>query len=207
MKALKSKKVFITIIFFLIIFLIFYLVINYKSLKNGNTISIKNKESVEEYILNINEYEAEIEVTVCSNKNENTYSLKQISKNNYSYQETLDEDMQKIIVENKDGKVIIKNNSLQLEKIYESYEYVLENTLYLTSFVEEYRNSEEKEIIEENDYYIINLKLNDSKNKYIVFKTLYINKDTSKIEKLEIEDINKNRTIYILYKEITINNN
>ena len=207
MKALKSKKVFITIIFFLIIFLIFYLVINYKSLKNGNTISIKNKESVEEYILNINEYEAEIEVTVCSNKNENTYSLKQISKNNYSYQETLDEDMQKIIVENKDGKVIIKNNSLQLEKIYESYEYVLENTLYLTSFVEEYRNSEEKEIIEENDYYVINLKLNDSKNKYIVFKTLYINKDTSKIEKLEIEDINKNRTIYILYKEITINNN
>ena len=207
MKVLKSKKVFITIIFFLIIFLIIYLVINYKSLKNGNTISIKNKESVEEYILNINEYEAEIEVTVCSNKNENTYSLKQISKNNYSYQETLDEDMQKIIVENKDGKVIIKNNSLQLEKIYESYEYVLENTLYLTSFVEEYRNSEEKEIIEENDYYIINLKLNDSKNKYIVFKTLYINKDTSKIEKLEIEDINKNRTIYILYKEITINNN
>lgn len=202
---MKSKKVFITIIFFIIIFLIIYIFINYKSWKNGNTINIKNKESVEEYILNIGEYEANIVVTVSSNKNENTYKIKQKSRENYSYQETLDEDMQKIIVENINGKIIIKNNTLQLEKIYESYDYVLENTLYLSSFIEEYKTSEEKEISEDSNYYIIKIKLKENKNKYNAFKTLYINKETSQIEKLEIEDINKNRTIYILYKEITIN--
>ena len=110
-----------------------------------------------------------------------------------------------MIIVHKDNKVIIRNNKLKLEKIYESCDFLLENNLYLTTFVEDYKKTNEKEILENEDYYIVNIKLKNFVNKHSAFKSLYINKNTSKIEKLEIDDINKNRTIYILYKEITIN--
>ncbi len=217
---MKKSNVFTTIIFYIfiiVLILITSLIIlnskkfkkfnltNYKSEKNGNNI-ISSKEIAMKYILNIKEYEADLEITVKSNKNENVYNIKQVSKENYSYQESKDENMPKIIVENDDGMITVRNDSLNIKKIYESYGVILENTLYLTSFVEELKKENDNEIIEDNNYYIINLKIKNYKNKYIVYKSLYINKNTSKIEKLEIQDINKNRTIYILYKSIEIKN-
>ena len=201
-----KKKVFITIIFFTIFFLIFYLIFNYKSLKNGNNnIRIKNEEDVNDYILNISNYEAKIEVIVKSNKNENKYIINQKCMDNYSYQEMEYENNKKIIIEHKDNKVIIRNTSLKLEKIYESCEFLIENNLFLTTFVENFKETDEKEILVNENYYVVNLKLKNISNKNVAYKSLYINKNNGKIEKLEIYDINKNRTIYILYKEITIN--
>ena len=201
-----KKKVFITIIFFTIFFLIFYLIFNYKSLKNGNNnIRIKNEEDVNDYILNISNYEAKIEVIVKSNKNENKYIINQKCMDNYSYQEMEYENNKKIIIEHKDNKVIIRNTSLKLEKIYESWEFLIENNLFLTTFVENFKETDEKEILVNENYYVVNLKLKNISNKNVAYKSLYINKKNGKIEKLEIYDINKNRTIYILYKEITIN--
>ena len=201
-----KKKVFITIIFFAIFFLIFYLIFNYKSLKNGNNnIRIKNEEDVNDYILNISNYEAKIEVIVKSNKNENKYIINQKCMDNYSYQEMEYENNKKIIIEHKDNKVIIRNTSLKLEKIYESWEFLIENNLFLTTFVENFKETDEKEILVNENYYVVNLKLKKISDKNVAYKSLYINKNNGKIEKLEIYDINKNRTIYILYKEITIN--
>lgn len=201
-----KKKVFITIIFFTIFFLIFYLIFNYKSLKNGNNnIRIKNEEDVNDYILNISNYEAKIEVIVKSNKNENKYIINQKCMDNYSYQEMEYENNKKIIIEHKDNKVIIRNTSLKLEKIYESWEFLIENNLFLTTFVENFKETDEKEILVNENYYVVNLKLKNISDKNVAYKSLYINKNNGKIEKLEIYDINKNRTIYILYKEITIN--
>ena len=201
-----KKKVFITIIFFTIFFLIFYLIFNYKSLKNGNNnIRIKNEEDVNDYILNISNYEAKIEVIVKSNKNENKYIINQKCMDNYSYQEMEYENNKKIIIVHKDNKVIIRNTSLKLEKIYESWEFLIENNLFLTTFVENFKETDEKEILVNENYYVVNLKLKNISDKNVAYKSLYINKNNGKIEKLEIYDINKNRTIYILYKEITIN--
>ncbi len=201
-----KKKVFITIIFFAIFFLIFYLIFNYKSLKNGNNnIRIKNEEDVNDYILNISNYEAKIEVIVKSNKNENKYIINQKCIDNYSYQEMEYENNKKIIIEHEDNKVIIRNTSLKLEKIYESWEFLIENNLFLTTFVENFKETDEKEILVNENYYVVNLKLKNISDKNVAYKSLYINKNNGKIEKLEIYDINKNRTIYILYKEITIN--
>lgn len=201
-----KKKVFITIIFFSIFFLIFYLIFNYKSLKNGNNnIRIKNEEDVNDYILNISNYEAKIEIIVRSNKNENKYIINQKCMDNYSYQEMEYENNKKIIIEHKDNKVIIRNTSLKLEKIYESWEFLIENNLFLTTFVENFKETDEKEILVNENYYVVNLKLKNISDKNVAYKSLYINKNNGKIEKLEIYDINKNRTIYILYKEITIN--
>lgn len=203
---MKSKR-FITIIFFailLIIILIIFSINVYKTKKNVNTINIQSKEKVEEYIFNINEYEAKLEVKVSSNKNENIYEINQKVNKQKSHQEILNNENNNLIIEHENGNVIIKNNSLKLEKVYENYGYIMENTLYLNTFIEEYKSSKEKEITEDDNYYIVKIKLNNYKSKYIMYKNLYIRKKDSKPEKMEIEDINKNRTIYILYKEIVI---
>lgn len=205
---MKEKR-FTTIIFcaisilFIIILIIFFKNV-IKNKKSVNTINIQSKEKVEEYIFNINEYEAKLDVKVFSNKNENLYEIKQVVDKEHFYQEILNNEKNNLIIEHLNNKVIIKNNSLKLEKVYENYECMLENTLYLNTFIEEYKRSEEKEITEDNNYYVVKIKLSDYKNKYVIYKNLYIRKSDSKPEKMEIEDINKNRTIYILYKEITI---
>ena len=205
---MKEKR-FTTIIFcaisiLFIIILIIFLKNIIKNKKSVNTINIQSKEKVEEYIFNINEYEAKLDVIVFSNKNENLYEIKQVVEKKHFYQEILNNQRNNLVIEHLDNKVIIKNNSLKLEKVYENYECMLENTLYLNTFIDEYKKSEEKEITEDNDYYIVKIKLSDNKNKYVLYKNLYIGKKDSKPKKMEIEDRNKNRTIYILYKEITI---
>ena len=205
---MKEKR-FTTIIFcaisiLFIIILIIFLKNIIKNKKSVNTINIQSKEKVEEYIFNINEYEAKLDVKVFSNKNENLYEIKQVVEKKHFYQEILNNQRNNLVIEHLDNKVIIKNNSLKLEKVYENYECMLENTLYLNTFIDEYKKSEEKEITEDNDYYIVKIKLSDNKNKYVLYKNLYIGKKDSKPKKMEIEDINKNRTIYILYKEIVI---
>ena len=200
---MKEKR-FTTIIFcaisiLFIIILIIFLKNIIKNKKSVNTINIQSKEKVEEYIFNINEYEAKLDVKVFSNKNENLYEIKQVVEKKHFYQEILNNQRNNLVIEHLDNKVIIKNNSLKLEKVYENYECMLENTLYLNTFIDEYKKSEEKEITEDNDYYIVKIKLSDNKNKYVLYKNLYIGKKDSKPKKMEIEDINKNRTIYIKY--------
>ena len=37
------------------------------------------------------------------------------------------------------------------------------------------------------------------------YKTLYINKESGIPEKMEIQDNSKNKAVYILYKEVTVN--
>src|SRR5699024_5756980 len=80
MQRLKNKKTYIGIAIILLaflIFLIFFLKNNDKNFEIGNTISNKNIEEIEEYILNISSYEATVSVTIESNKNTNKYVLEQ----------------------------------------------------------------------------------------------------------------------------------
>ena len=70
-----NRKLFIFLIisiFFIIFFLIYY-----KTKNNGNTIN-RLTNNLEDYILNISSYEAELEVTIESNKTTNKYKLKQL---------------------------------------------------------------------------------------------------------------------------------
>ena len=80
----------------------------------------------------------------------------------------------------------------------------------MASFIEDYKQSESKEIKEENGFKLtvgIDNKFNISNNnKYTMEKTLYINKNENKIEKMEIKDTTQNVRIYILYNEIEFNN-
>lgn len=206
---MKIKK---TIIIFIIVLILILGVIliknNYKTFKNGNNISNKSADEIENLILNIGSYEAKANITIKSNKNQNTYVVKQKynKEGNLYRQEILEPSGIAGTLIQYDGKdLTIKNTNLNIKKIYENYSYIESNILSLASFIEDYKQSESKEIKEENGKVTLQVKLSNN-NKYTMEKTLYINKNENKIEKMEIKDTTQNVRIYILYNEIEFNN-
>lgn len=206
---MKFKK---TIIIFIIVLILILIVIliknNYKTSKNGNNISNKSADEIENLILNIGSYEAKANLTIKSNKNQNTYVVKQKynKEGNLYSQEVLEPSGIAGTLIQYDGKdLTIKNTNLNVKKIYENYSYIESNILSLASFIEDYKQSESKEIKEENGIVTLQVKLSNN-NKYTMEKKLYINKNENKIEKMEIKDTTQNVRIYILYNEIEFNN-
>lgn len=206
---MKFKK---TIIIFIIVLILILGVIliknNYKNSKNGNNISNKSADEIENLILNIGSYEANANITIKSNKNQNTYVVKQKynKEGNLYRQEILEPSGIAGTLIQYDGKdLTIKNTNLNVKKIYENYSYIESNILSLASFIEDYKQSESKEIKEENGIVTLQVKLSNN-NKYTMEKMLYINKNENKIEKMEIKDTTQNVRIYILYNEIEFNN-
>ena len=211
-EKLKSKKRIIVIsivIIILLIFFIFFLKNNYKISEIGNTMSNKNIEEIEEYILNISSYEATVEVTVESNKNTNKYVLSQkYIAPNMSKQTVLEPSNLEGIEISYDGQNLSINNSrFNLSKIYENYEYVADNVLFLEAFISDYQESKKEnntKSYEENDEYVFETKIIQN-NEYRQNKKLYIDKNTGKPTKLLVQDINEKTVVYILYNEIKIN--
>ena len=50
----------------------------------------------------------------------------------------------------KDSSLIVENSNIKKKKIYNNYPYIESNILWLNSFIEEYRNSEQRNITEKN---------------------------------------------------------
>lgn len=203
--SLKNKKILIYVFMVIALFIIIFLVVlknnTAKKLKIGNN---STSQEISDYILNISSYEATIEVDVKSNKNENKYIIKQI----YNGPE---DNMQEVLEpSNIAGVKMIKNgNSLKLENsnlnlvsMFENYEYISENSLDLSSFIEEYKNDEKAMMKEKDNKVIMQISSGDKLKKH---KTLYINKETGLPEKMEIQDDNKNIAVYILYNEVKVN--
>ena len=97
---------------------------------------------------------------------------------------------------------IINENILNLEKIYKNYPYIESNILWLNSFIEEYRNSEQRNITEKNEEIVMQIKRKNDKK--IATEELILDKKTLKPTKLSIMDNSKNVIVYILYNEIEI---
>ena len=127
------KKYIKIIILFLIILSIIIIVKksfnnNYKNEKIGNNKSI---EEIEEYILNIKSYKANIDVTIKNNRNENTYKLTQEVTENYEMQKGIEPaEINGLEMIYKDNKLEIKNTRLNLNKIYENYPNLSQNYLF-----------------------------------------------------------------------------
>lgn len=102
------------------------------------------------------------------------------------------------------GKLEIKNTELNLSKIYENYPSLSENNLFLTQFIESYKNQEEKSITQYDENTIL-MQVKTDRNRYDVWSKLYVNKEKLKPEKLEVVDNNNKIKVYILYNEIEIN--
>ena len=205
-----KKKFFIIIIslVFILASIIYYFFSknNYKTIEFGNN-SIKSAEDIKEYILNISSYEAEISVEVKSNKNTNKYKIKQSYSSSKQFkQEILEPNNIEGLITIYDGKSLkITNTKLGLEKIYENYEYLLENSLCLNDFIDEYKNSNNAKLIEEDNDIIMQIKSEKNSSKYNVYKKLYVSKEKAKPIKMEIYDTNQKMLVYILYNEIKMN--
>lgn len=202
---MNKKKIIILgiIIFVILIITIFFVKHDYKLFNIGNNITSKSIEEIEDYISNISSYEANIEVTVTSNKNENKYIINQkYSNENVLKQEVLEPaNIQGLQTIYHDGKLEIKNSKLGLTTIFENYPYVTENILWLSSFAKEYKESNKKSIKEQDNMYIMEV---DIQNSNICNKKLYIDKTTNKPEKMLLQDKNNKTLVYILYKEIKL---
>ena len=196
----KSYIVIIIIAFFLLIFCALY----YNLQKNGNTI-INKKEIIESLLENNLNYTAEIEVEVNSNKNTNIYKIKQEEKENYSRQEVLDgESIKGLVVELNNKTLKISNTVLNLQKIYENYNNLSNNYLFLSSFIKDCKDENNVvEKIEDEENYLIKVKLTNSS--YIKEKELYVSKKTNKPVKMIISNSDRKQKASIRYINIEIN--
>ena len=205
-KFIKSKKFLIIVVGIAILLVIISIIFSkksYETINIGNNNLNKTLEEVEDYILNIKEYTATIEVTVNSNKNSNKYLIKQNHKEKNDEQEVLEPDTIKgVKLIYKDSSLIVENSNLNLEKIYNNYPYIESNILWLNSFIEEYRNSEQRNITEKNEEVVMQIKRKNDKK--IATEELILDKKTLKPTKLSIMDNSKNVIVYILYNEIEI---
>ena len=196
---MKNRKwIFIVVIALIVIALLIFSIfkiMNYKNVKTGNNITDKTLKEIEDYILNISSYEAEIEVKVESNKNTNKYILKQkFASPNIASQEVIEpKNIEGLTVKYDGTNLEITNSKLNLNTIYENYTYIADNVLWLSDFIENYRKNG-----------VIIMETKRDKNKYSAVEKLYINRNASKITKLIIEDENKKNRIYITYNKIEI---
>ena len=213
----KEKKVgkklillFVIIAAVVIIFILYFLF--QKANKNlilGNNLNNKTLQEIEEYILNISSYEAKITVEVENNKNQTKYVLKQRYTSPNIEKQVVQEPSNIAGVEIiYDGnKLTINNSKLNLSTIYENYNYLTDNFLWLNSFIEQYQNGKNNgntKLYEENNQVVMEVKLG-SEHPYITNEKLVIDKLSGTISKLIVQDKNQKNLVYILYNEIKIN--
>jgi len=205
---LKKKILIIICIVILVAIVIFYFFTknNYKTVEFGNT-NIKSVESIKEYILNISSYEADISLEVISNKNNNVYRITQkYASPNIFKQEVMEPENIKGLTTTFDGNHLkIENTNIGLSEVFKNYKYITENSLCLSDFIEEYKTNSSAKCEEKEDMLIMQVKKENNESKYITYKKLYINKNTAKPVKMEIQDKNQKMLVYILYNEIKIN--
>lgn len=192
------------------IILYFFLKNPNKNLNIGNNLNNKTLQEIEEYILNISSYEAEIEIAVESNKNKTKYLLEQkyVSPNIEKQVVKEPSNIQGLETIYDGNKLTIHNSKLNLTTIYENYPYLTDNFLWLHSFIEDYReaksNGQKTKLYEENNQVIMEVELSNE-TPYVASKKLVIDRITGNIQQLVVQDKNKKNLVYILYKEIKMN--
>ena len=192
------------IILAIILMLIFSLFYYKKSKLGNNIINLSEKKNIENILSNNFKYDSNVKVKIYSNKNKNEYSLKIKEDRKNSLIEVLGKkEISGLKIEKKNGNLIIKNNKLKLEKIYENYKEFTDNSLLLSSFVKEYMETENKEKYEENGKIVIRI-IPKNYSKYIKYKELYLDKKNENPVKMIIKDSSKQVKISIEYINMEI---
>ena len=204
---MNKKKIFIFLVILIIIAVILVTIFSKKMSKTQKIGKNSSSQDIVNYILDISSYEATIEVEVKSNKNSNKYILKQqYIKDKEETQEVLEpSNIQGVKIIKKDNTLKLENTNLNLTTILDKYDYLADNCLDLNTFIEEYKSNSSSNF-EEKDDDIIMKTTSNNENKYTKNKTLHVDRSTGKPTKMEVTDINKKTTVYILYKEVKIDN-
>ena len=187
-----------------IICIIFFFGFYYIFCITGNNNIRNQNEFVEKAFKKLERYEANIEVKVISNKNENKYNMLQIVDGEYSKLiVNTPENVKGLQIEFKDENLKITNEKTNMEKIYENYKLLIKNSLFINSFIEDYKNYEPT-ITESEDEIIIKIDMDENINTYIKSKELYLNKNTGLPMKLLIKDDSQKINTSIIYNDIKI---
>ena len=203
---MKNKKIILIITIVLVILIAILIIFKNNSAKNLKIGNNSSSQEIVNYILNLNSYETQIEVEINSNKTTNKYVIKQKYTNSgNSSQEIIEpKEIQGLRIEKENNKITLENSKLNLSTTYENYEYLSDNCMDLSSFVENYKQDEKANYEEKDDQIIMKVK-DSGENKKIANKILYIDKKTAKPTKMEVMDDNQNITICIIYKEVNVN--
>ena len=196
-----KKKIIISISVLISLFLII-LCVKFSNFGNNNI----NQDSVKD-IFNMQEYEAEIEATITSNKNENKYKIKEqyTKSEEKATQEVLEpEDLKGVKIIKQGAKITLENTQLNLSKIFEECNGIVESDMNLLTFIKNYKENTQQSSMEEKNKEIILKTKSNSNNKHLENKVLYIDKTTGKPTKMEIKDTNKKTIVYIVYNKVEI---
>jgi len=193
-----KKNMFIFVLICITVFFVFY----YIFCVLGNNKNRNQNEIVDDILINMKQYEADITVTVKSNKNENYYTMTQQESNNTSKLIiNTPENIKNMTIETDNNILKITNTKINMEKIYNDYKFILNNNLFLNTFIEDYKKSDSK-AYEQNDEIILETKLNN--NTYVKFKELHLDKITGNPKELIIKDNTQKTCIRIIYNDIKI---
>jgi len=198
---MKKKYWLILLIIIIVVGGIIFYKNRVKDSKSGNN---KTSQEIVDYILNISSYEVQVTVNVTSNKNSNKYILKQTYQSpNKSMQEVIEpSNIAGVRIENDGTNLKLENSQLNLSSILENYNYLGDNCLDLSSFIEDYKQAGE---FEEKDGEIIMRANSNINNIYVQEKILHIDRKTMNPTQMEIKDNQQKTTIYILYNEVKVN--
>lgn len=200
---MKNKKIIFILLIGIIILITIFLILYYKNAKGGNTMINKSEEEIINSILEIKSYSANLDITIETNKNTTKYKVSQTLEGGKAKQEVLEpENIAGVITEYDGTNLKIRNNKLDLETTFQNYQYMVENRLWLDSFIEEYKTMGNTKISSNENEIVLQVKRED--NPYNIYKELYIDKKTGKPTKMIVQDINKKTLVYILYSEIEI---
>ena len=198
---MNSKKLMFVFVFICIsiFFIIYYIFSSF-----GNN-KFRNQNEIVDNILNkFNNYEANILVTITTNKNENNYEMfQEVSEKNSKTIIKSPENIKDMIIEINDNTLKITNTKINMEKIYEEYDGILNNNLFLNKFAKDCENNNFK-FYEKNEKIILETILNNNSSTYIKYKELYLDKKTNLPTELIMKDNTKKACIRIIYNDIKI---
>ncbi len=196
---MNKKIVFIFAIICIFVFLIFY----YIFLINGNNKIRNQNEFVEDILGDLKKYEANVDILIRSNKNENIYNMQQVVDEDYSkFIINSPENIKGLTIEINNRNLRVTNKNIEMEKIFENYNSVVNNSLFLNAFIKEFENNEST-VYEENGEILIEIFLKNE-NTYIKSKVLYLDKENKMPKKLIIKDYAQNINTSIIYNDIKI---
>ncbi len=195
----NKKKMFIFVLICIIVFLIFYYIFS----NLVNNMNRSEDEIVEDILNKLNNYEANIDVIVKSNKTENNYNMIQEVGNGYSKMTVnAPENVAGMSIELTNNKLKFTNGKNNMKKVYNDYKDIMNNSLFLNSFIYDYKNNKSK-IYENNDEIIIEVYIDN--NTYVNLKELHLDKANKIPRELIIGDDTKKDNIRIIYNDIKIN--